>query len=136
MDIGSYAGQKTFMPFCAALPYRAAVLADETTSATVVEGFASTSTVKRMRFPRDLADLREVFIVHSWAYQKGSCVVRLLSVPRKSDAQAIIITILFSMKPGWIWEGEGSFFFGAWCNSMHVLHVFLYKRYVYDMCIL
>lgn len=33
--------QKTFMPFCAALPYRAAVLADETTSSTVVEGFMS-----------------------------------------------------------------------------------------------
>jgi len=34
-------GQKTFMPFCSVLPYRAAVLADETASAEVVHGFAS-----------------------------------------------------------------------------------------------
>lgn len=33
--------QKTFMPFCSVLPYRAAVLADETASAEVVHGFAS-----------------------------------------------------------------------------------------------
>ena len=29
------------MPFCSVLPYRAAVLADETASAEVVHGFAS-----------------------------------------------------------------------------------------------
>ena len=34
-------GQTTFMPFCSVLPYRAAVLADETASAEVVHGFAS-----------------------------------------------------------------------------------------------
>lgn len=112
VDIGSSAGQKTFMPFCAALPYRAAVLADETTSSTVVEGFMSASfPVRKTDGPFSNNILQnpgrfsgfQVEPSLGIAYQKGSWSRDECS--RKSDAEAITITILFSMKPGWIWDG-------------------------------
>ena len=135
------------MPFCAALPYRAAVLADETTSSTVVEGFMSSLfPVRKTDGPfsnQILAESREVFRFPSLdiAYQKGSRSRETSECSRTSDAQAITITILFSMKPGWIWDGVRTphFFMDhgvtpCCCSAS----IFLYKRYVlwsYVICV-
>ena len=101
---------------------------------------------KRMgHFPiKSCSFSREVFQVFRFpslgiAYQKGSWSRDECS--RKSDAQAITITILFSMKPGWIWDGGRTphFFMDhgetlCGCSAS----IFLYKKIriviVCDLC--
>lgn len=70
----------------------------------------------------------------------GHCISKR-QLSRKSDAEAITITILFSMKPGWIWDGGRTphFFMDhgvtlCCCSAS----IFLYKRYVlwwYVICV-